>query len=137
MNALDMMIGADQLDKPIRVARNATLREVAATMEDSRASCVLVGVSSPWLVTDHDLAGALASGLDAGAPVDQVVTKTPVWATNGTTLLDAVNMMLGHGIRHLLVLTATGEPMGLLSLATATRLLLDTPMTGAPRDRSR
>ncbi len=132
MDALDMMIGAAQLDTPIRVARNATLREVAAAMEDSRVSCVLVGVSPSWLVTDHDLAGALASGLGAGAPVDQVVTKTPVWATNGTTLLDAVHMMLGHGIRHLLVLTATGEPMGVLSLATATRLLLDTPMTRAP-----
>lgn len=130
MNTLNMMIDAAQLDNPIRVARNATLRDVATAMEDSRASCVLVGVNPSWLVTDHDLVGALAGGLEGEAPVDQVVTKTPLWATN--TLLDAVDMMLGHGIRHLLVLTATGEPMGVLSLATATRLLLDTPMTRAP-----
>src|ERR1017187_6010037 len=115
MSGLDAMIDAAELDKPVRVARTATLREVAAAMEDARASCVLVGASPSWLVTDHDLAGALAAGLDAGAPVDQIVSKAPVWATNSTTLLDAVNMMLDHGIRHLLVLTATGEPGGVLS----------------------
>jgi CBS domain-containing protein len=134
MNTLNTMIDASHLEIPIRVVQNATLREAASAMEDSRSSCVLVGVSPSWLVTEHDLVGALAAGLDAGAPVDQIVTKAPVWATNSTTLLDAVDTMLHHGIRHLLVLSATGEPMGVLSLATATRLLLDTPMT-RPADK--
>jgi signal-transduction protein with cAMP-binding, CBS, and nucleotidyltransferase domain len=125
MTDLDTIIGTASLDKPIRVASSSTLREVASRMEDSGVSCLLVGMSTAWLVTDHDLAGALAAGLDAEAPVEEIVVKTPVWATESTSLVDAVNMMINHGIRHLLVLAATGETLGVLSLATATKLLVD------------
>lgn len=125
MTDADTMIGSVPLDKPLRVSGSASLREVAGTMEDARTSCVLVGVNPPRLVTDHDLAGALAAGLGALASVEQIATKAPVWATTSTTVRDAVSMMINHGIRHLLVLTPRGEAQGVLSLATATRLLLD------------
>jgi CBS domain-containing protein len=103
MTDVDTMIGEISLDKPIRVPGGATLREMAGTMEDAHTTCALVGVSPPRLVTDHDLAGAVAAGLGADAPVEQVATKSPVWATTSTTLRDAVAMMVNHGIRHLLV----------------------------------
>jgi len=124
MTDVDTTIGTLPLDAPLRVAVGATLREVAGLMEDTRTSCVLVGANR-GLVTEHDLAGALAAGLGADAPVEQVTTKAPVWATTSTTLLDAITMMVDNGIRHLLVLTAQGEPKGVLSLAVATELLLD------------
>jgi signal-transduction protein with cAMP-binding, CBS, and nucleotidyltransferase domain len=125
MSELKKLIDTASLDKALRVPRGSTLREVAATMEDAKTSCLLVGISTTWLVTDHDLAGALAAGLDSEASVERIAVKSPVWATESTELLDAVNMMIHHHIRHLLVLAATGEPLGVLSLATATRLLLD------------
>ena len=125
MTDVDSMIGEVPLDKPLRVSGSASLREVAGTMEDAHTSCVLVGANPPRIVTDHDLAGALAAGLGAQASVEQIATKAPVWATTSTTVRDAASMMINHGIRHLLVLTPRGEAQGMLTLATATRLLLD------------
>ena len=120
-----LAIGDLDLQPPLRVARDATLRAVAGAMEDAGISCVLVGTSPPWVVTEHDLAGALAAGMPADATVDQVATRTPVWATPTSTLLDALGMMVTHGIRHLLVISAAGEPEGILGLPEATRLLLE------------
>jgi CBS domain-containing protein len=130
---VDSLIDALPLDRPLRVAGSATLREVAGMMDDADASCVLVGANR-GLVTEHDLAGALAAGLSPDSAVEQVATKAPVWATTATTLLDAVTMMVEHGIRHLLVLSPQGEACGVLSLSTAMRVFLDvtTPLQAWP-----
>ena len=120
-----LALGDLDLRPPLRVAHGTTLREAAGAMEDAGISCVLVGTSPPWVVTEHDLAGALAAGMPAESPVDQVATRTPVWATPTSTLLDALDMMVTHGIRHLLVISANGEPKGILGLSDATRVLLE------------
>lgn len=112
------------LRHPVRVPSSATVREVAGTMEDLHVSCVLVGTAPTSLVTEYDLAGALAAGLDANAAVNQVATRDPLWASTGTTLVDAVGMMTGAGVRHLLVLSPDGTERGVLSLTEATRALL-------------
>lgn len=112
------------LQPPLRVGRGTTLREVAAAMEDAQVSCVLVGTGPPWVVTEHDLAGALAAGCGPDIPVDQVATRTPEWATVTSTVAEAIELMVHHGIRHLLVLTADGTLRGILGLADATRALL-------------
>jgi signal-transduction protein with cAMP-binding, CBS, and nucleotidyltransferase domain len=125
MTDVSTMIGEVAIDKPLRVSSSAQLREVAGIMEDAGVTCVLIGEGSTHLVTDHDLAGALAAGLGANTPIEQVATKTPVWATTSSTLAEAITMMLNHKIRHLLVLAPTGAVHGVLSLSTATRVLLD------------
>jgi nucleotide-binding universal stress UspA family protein len=100
------------------------LRAVAAVMEDAKVSCVLVGTGTA-IVTEHDVADALASGLTAESPVGPVSTRTPVWATTSSTLVDAVGMMVARGVRHLLVLSPDGSVVGVLGLTEATRVLLD------------
>lgn len=115
------------LQPPLRVGRGSSLRDVAAAMEDARVSCVLVGTGAPWVVTEHDLAGALAAGCEPDASVDQVATRTPVWATTTSTVTEAVELMVHHGIRHLLVLSADGSLRGILGLAEGTRALLEPP----------
>jgi CBS domain-containing protein len=132
---VDMTIDALPLAQPLRVAQSTTLREVASIMEDMRLSCVLVGPGR-HLVTEHDLAGGLAAGLMADSSVDQVATRMPIWATSSSTLLDAIEMMVKHGIRHLLVLAADGTALGVLSLSTATEALLNvtTPLDTWPGD---
>ena len=122
---VDTMLDSLTLDAPLRMSRDSTLREVACAMEDAHVSCVLVGEDPIGLVTDHDLAGAIAAGLGGEVPIHQVSTKSPMWVSNETTLFDAVTTMVDHGIRHLPVMTVQGEPEGILSLMAATRLLLD------------
>jgi len=125
MTEHDTRIAAIGLERPLRVPDSSTLRAVAGAMEDARVSCALVGSGPPKLVTEHDLAGALAAGLSPEAPVSQIATKEPIWATSSTTVPEAVAMMVGHGIRHLLVLAPGGEVEGILSLSVATTFLLD------------
>jgi nucleotide-binding universal stress UspA family protein/CBS domain-containing protein len=119
------------LPPPVRVPATATLREVAAVMEDRHVSSVLVGTAPARLVTEYDLAGALAAGLDAGTPVTEVATQDPLWTSTASTLVDAVGMMTTTGVRHLLVLSPEGTERGVLSLAEATRALLGSEVGGS------
>lgn len=116
-------LSAMALEAPARLPASASLREVAALMEDRKLSCVLVGPGIS-VVTEHDLAGALAAGLHPSAPVGQVSTNEAVRVTADTTLHEAVGTMGACGIRHLVVLSPGGEVQGVLSLAQATRVLL-------------
>jgi len=125
MAATEQRIGEVELDPPLRLPAEATLRAAAGVMEDAGLSCVLVGTGPPRVVTDHDLASAVAAGLPPDAPVTQVATREPVWATTSTTVRDAIGLMTGNGIRHLVVLSPSGEVVGILSLLEATQLLLD------------
>lgn len=111
------------LRPPVGVSREATIREAAAAMEEAQVSSVLLGGHPAWLVTEHDLVGALAAGLDPDEP-GQVATRSPVWATTTTTVGDAAAMMAKHCVQHLLVQTADGELVGVLSRREALRQLL-------------
>lgn len=117
-------IGEIALDAPVRVSSSATLREAAALMRDRAASCVLVGTGHRSILTEHDLAAALVAGMGPEALVEEMASPEPLWATTTTLLADAVRMMVRHGVRHLLVITADGRPHGVLSLPTAIGTLL-------------
>jgi CBS domain-containing protein len=124
MEIKDQPVASLRLEPPIRVAAGTTLREAAAVMQDHRTSCVLVGEGPPQVVTEHDLAGALAAGMGAEAPLGPIASSEVIWATATTTLLDALAMMHRHRIRHLVVLRATGEVDGVLSLERAIDVLV-------------
>jgi CBS domain-containing protein len=123
-------LGDLSLRRPARVSRDATIRVLAGAMEDEAVSAVLVGEHPGWLVTERDLTGALAAGLDPDATATQVATKTPICAPASTTVSEAAAILADHGVRHLPVVTAGGEPIGLLSMLDVIRLVLD---DGVPR----
>ena len=124
---MDVMTVRDlTLDPPTRLPAESTIRQAAGCMEDGDVSCVFVGPRMA-VVTEHDLAGALASGLDAGAPLDQIATRTPLWLTTSNTVTEAVSLMVGHDVRHLVVISSRGVVLGTLSLSVATAALLDRP----------
>ena len=106
-----LTVGELSLDPPARLPAGASVRAAAARMEDERVSCVFVG-SRMAIVTEHDLAGALASGLASDAPVEQIATGTPVWVTTSSTVTDAVILMVSRNVRHLVVVSAQGEVLG-------------------------
>jgi CBS domain-containing protein len=113
-----------QLRPPVGLPRDATIREAAAAMEEEQISSVLVGEHPAWLVSEHDLIGALAAGLGPGDPAGDVATRTPLWATTSTTLTDAAAMMAKHCVQHLVVITPDGTPVGVLSRREVLRQLL-------------
>jgi len=115
----------DLVDRPPALPTGASLREAAAIMEDRAVSCIPVGQHSPpWILTEHDLAGALCAGMGPDEPAAPLATKAPVWATPTTTIHGAVESMIHHGIRHLVVLGTDGRLTGILSLPRAVSVLL-------------
>ncbi len=117
-------LGEIGLRPPIRIGRDATIREAAAAMEDAQVSSVLLGDHPTWLVSEHDLVGALAAGLDPEEQASEVATRTVLWATTTTTVAEAAAMMAKHCVHHLLVITADATPVGVLSIREALRQLL-------------
>ena len=87
-------------------------------------SSALVGEHPYTFLSERDLTRALAEGRLPDEPVATVTTKAPIWATTTTRLGDAAEMMLRHEIRHLVVIAATGELVGVLSMREAFTVLL-------------
>ena len=132
MTTTERRLAELEFEPGVRVPEDTTLRSVAGVMEDTGLSCVLVGSGPPRVVTEHDLAGAVAAGLPGETPVARVATREPVWATMSTTVRDAVGLMTGNGIRHLVVLDPRGDVAGVVSLLDAVRWLLDPAPPAAP-----
>jgi CBS domain-containing protein len=109
-------LGQVDLRAPVTVSRDATLREVATAMEDGAVSWVLVGEDPSWLITERDLVGGVAAGMSADAPVWQLSSRQPVWASPTTHVVDALRMMAEHRIRHLVVVDEAGRAVGVLSV---------------------
>lgn len=116
----------DLAEYPPALPTGATLREAAALMEDQRVSCLPVGQHSPpWIVTEHDLAGALCAGMGPDQPACPLAARAPVWATRTTTVHSAVESMVRHGVRHMVVIGVDGRLAGIVSLPRAVAALLE------------
>lgn len=124
--AAKIELGTLALPPPTRVRQGSTVREVADAMRDGCVSAVLLGEHPACLVTEADLADALAAGLDASAPASEVDTRSAIWATTSSTVADAAAMMTTYGVRHIVVLDASGVAVGTLSLLDVVGALLDT-----------
>lgn len=122
--ATDRPVGDLHLQPPLRVGGGTTLRQAAAAMADARVSCLVVGTTHPWVVTEHDVAGAVAAGCPPDTAVDTVANHAPVWVTTTSSVAEAVEIMVHHGIRHVLVLEGDGRLRGILGLTEATEALL-------------
>jgi CBS domain-containing protein len=118
-------LGAISLRPPVRAPSSATIRDVAATMEAMQVSSVVLCEHPMEIGSEHDLIGGLAAGLDPGSPARDVATRTPLWVTTASTLDDAAAVMAKHCVQHLLVITAEGELVGVLSRREALRQLVE------------
>ncbi len=118
-------LGAVALRPPVRAPSGATIREVAAAMEAGQASSVVLGEHPMEVVNEHDLIGGLAAGLDPDSPAREVATRAPLWVTTASTLDDAAALMAKHCVEHLVVITAEGELVSVLSRREALRRLVE------------
>lgn len=105
------------LRSPVRVAESASLHEAATVMREENVSCALVGERGNRVVTERDLAWALARCLGPGDLVEPISTQNPVCVTRTTTVSQAARTMIRHGMRHLIVVDEPGgEPVGVVSM---------------------
>ena len=117
-------IGSLPLRRPVRVAPTTSLQDAAATMRREEISSLVVDTNPASFVTERDLVRAMADGRALSDPVGAVAARAPICVPPTVTVAHAAALMVGLGIRHLLVLASTGEVAGVLSIRDAFELLL-------------
>jgi len=99
-----------------RLPATAMLDEALAAMETVRGSCVIVvdGRRPVGILTEHDIV-RLFLGSESNPSLGSVMTSPTISIREDCPLADAAQQMLDHGIRHLTVVDAEGNLVGLLS----------------------
>jgi len=114
MSALSAMVGPEH-----------TLRQASVRMIQNRTGAAVVldaTLPGPAVITERDLLRAIANGMDVDQETvgehmtGQLVTAAPSWP-----LSDAADLMVKHGIRHVLVFDEA-ELVGILSMRDVVRV---------------
>lgn len=102
-----------------------TLRQAAVRMVQHRTGAAVVvdgALPGPSVVTERDLLRAVAAGLDPALErvedhmTGELVTAMPTWP-----LVKAADLMVKHGIRHVLVFEGS-DLVGILSMRDVVRV---------------
>jgi CBS domain-containing protein len=120
--------GALIREQPVICDAGVSLRDAAREMVESGASSVLVRLDDGELgiLTDHDLRSrVVAEALSVETPLRDVLTKPALIVRADEPASGLMLAMLDHGIRHVPVLSATDEVLGVVTdidlLAAQTR----------------
>ena len=93
----------------IRVPKETPIREVAGVMRRADVSTVLVGEDGSSIISERDLVEALAEGRDLEGPIGEVAQREPFWVPANLQLAEAAALMVGFGVRHLVVRASDGS----------------------------
>jgi CBS domain-containing protein len=114
---------------PYLCGPDTTLTEAAIAMEgsDLGSLAVVEGMSLLGLLTERDLMGAVASGLDLGGTlVSEIMAVEPDTFDPDLDVWDAAAWIAESGYRHLPVVNDEGVLLGVVSLRDLLKALVDT-----------
>ncbi|HET6643174.1 MAG TPA: CBS domain-containing protein [Gaiellaceae bacterium] len=131
--AADRMTVADAMHRGVVTCDVETpLSKVAQMMVGHRIHCVVVSSRTeqelpPWgVVSDLDLAAAIAQDQTAGTTAGEIAATPAVTVGIRETLACAVQMMTEHAVTHLVVVDPRStRPIGVLSTLDVARVLAD------------
>ncbi|SFR39543.1 MULTISPECIES: CBS domain-containing protein [Halorubrum] len=94
---------ADVMSTPLEtVGADAPLREAARRMRDDEISALVVTTGGGCIVTQSDVVGAVADGLDpAATTVRDVMTEDVETVTPDLMMQEVAAMMTMYGVKHL------------------------------------
>ncbi len=116
-------------DAPYWCSPATTLSEAAGEMEGSDLGSLAVvdGMNLLGLLTERDLRGAIARGLDLdNTPVSSVMGLDPDTFDPDLDVWDAASWIAESGYRHLPVVNDDGILLGVVSLRDLLKALVDT-----------
>jgi CBS domain-containing protein len=92
-------------DPVVRVAADATLRDVAEALTQGNIGAVVLGDDArpAALVSERDVVHAVAVGRDPATPAHDVASTELVWCDADSTVEDVAGEMMDRYIRHVLV----------------------------------
>jgi len=113
--------------RPFICGPEATIAEVAGalTARGHGSAGVIQGRTLLGVVTERDLVRAVAAGVDPGRePVHRWMGPDPDTFAADTDVFEAAEWLLEAGYRHLPVVDAHGELLGIVSLRDLLRSIL-------------
>jgi CBS domain-containing protein len=113
-----------RLPRPVWLDEHATLLDVARMMDRASVSAVIVGRDAA-IVTERDLVCALANGRDSSTRATDVASHDVARYPESGPVVGALAEMLQVGVRHLVIVDATGAPCAVLPLSAAAAFVLD------------
>ena len=115
----------------VSASRDDPVADAAAAMVQQKVGSALImqGLFLAGILTERDVLRAAASGSDlTSSPVSAWMTKDPESASPGTTVEEAIQLMLLHGFRHLPV-TEGREVHGIVSLRDLAAVRIRRPIS--------
>jgi len=115
----------------VSASRDDPVASAAAAMVQQKVGSALImqGLFLAGILTERDVLRAAASGSDlTSSPVSAWMTKDPESASPGTTVEEAIQLMLLHGFRHLPV-TEGREVRGIVSLRDLAAVRIRRPIS--------
>lgn len=114
----------------VRLGPEATLRAVAVGLAGARTGLGVVDVEGGGVITERDVLRAIAAGLDLDSArvADHMTARVAV--APETPLMDACDLMIERGVRHLLV-EDDGELVGVLNMRDVVGVLSGAATVGA------
>ncbi|MFN8035602.1 MAG: CBS domain-containing protein [Acidimicrobiia bacterium] len=125
MNPRAALTVADlRLRPPERLGEHTTLQEATAAMLRERSTAVLLDGAVLRILTELDVVRAVALGRGPDARAAQFATPEPLTIDAATPVLEAVDLMVRHGVRHLVVADRARRVTGILAVQAAAAALL-------------
>ena len=106
-------------DNLTRLTPSTSLRDAATALrrDDSSLAAVGVGDVIEGVISERDLVGAIASGLDLDeTTIETIESASLKWATATSTVDDVAEEMLETYVRHILVGNDDGTFAGVVSM---------------------
>ena len=119
-------------DVKVRVRPEDSLRGAASALRDARTGLAIVEVTPTGAVlTERDVLRAIAASADLDAtPVRDYMTPDPIAVDPDSALDAACDLMITHGVRHLLV-SEGGTLVGVLNMRDVVGVLSGAATLGA------
>ena len=106
-------------DEVTTLAASTSLREAAIVLrrDDVSFAAVGEGVAIEGVISERDLVGAIALGLDLDdTTIEAIESDSLKWATATSTVEDVAEEMLETYVRHILVCNEDGTLAGVVSM---------------------
>lgn len=112
---------------PLCIQREATIREAMEAMREAGRGCLLIcrDRQLAGIFTERDALRLMATDTDFDQPVETVMQAPVVSVQYHETVGEAVSRMSNGDFRRLPVLNDEGEPIGILTVKTILRYLVD------------
>ena len=119
-------------DVKVRLRPEDTLRNAAVALREARTGLAIVDVDpNGGVLTERDVLRAIAESADLdGTPVRDYMTPDPIAVEPESEIDAACDLMISHGVRHLLV-SEGGSLVGVLNMRDVVGVLSGAATLGA------